>query len=53
MSDAKISRKQVLGLLETLQEFIDANPNELASLAESELLVDAIYADLNPPVGLR
>ena len=40
--------KQILTFLETLQEFVDTNPNEVAVLADSALLMQAIYADLNP-----
>ena len=47
MRNERLSRNQVLGLLETLQEFIDTNPNQVTALADSAVLVDAIYADLN------
>ena len=47
MSNETISRKRISRLLEMLQEFIDTNPNDAAALANSELLVDAVYADLN------
>jgi hypothetical protein len=47
MRNETIGREQVLGLLETAQEFIDTNPNEVTTLADSKLLVDAVYADLN------
>lgn len=38
-------------LLKTLQEFIDTNPNEVGSLPDSALLIEAMSADFNPQDG--
>jgi hypothetical protein len=43
--------KQSTRLLKTMQEFIDTNPNEVATLADSEILIEAMSADLNPHEG--
>jgi ribonuclease HI len=48
MNNETNTYKQILTVLETLQEFVDTNPNEAAVLADSALLIQAIYADLNP-----
>jgi hypothetical protein len=38
---------QILRLVETIQEFVDTNPNEVGALADSALLVEAVSADLS------
>ena len=48
MSKQTRIRAQILRLLETIQEFIDTNPNEVTTLADNAVLVAAIYADLSP-----
>src|SRR5260221_7380304 len=48
MNNETNTYKQILTFLETLQEFVDTNPNEVAVLADSALLIQAIYTDLNP-----
>jgi hypothetical protein len=48
MNDETNAYKQILTFLETLQEFVDTNPNEVTVLADSALLIQAIRADLNP-----
>jgi hypothetical protein len=48
MRNETIVRTKILGLLETVQEFIDTNPNEATALADSALLIQAMHADLNP-----
>ena len=48
MSNETIIRTKILGLLETVQEFIDTNPNEVTALADSALLIQAVHADLDP-----
>jgi hypothetical protein len=39
---------QISRLLQTIQEFIDTNPNEVTTLADNSVLVAAIRADLRP-----
>ena len=48
MSNETSACSQILTLLETVQEFIDTNPNEVTALADSVLLIEAMHADLNP-----
>lgn len=38
---------EMLRLVGTVQEFIDTNPNEVKSLADSALLIEALDRDLN------
>ena len=47
MGNRMITCTQILQLLETLQEFVNTNPNEVTALAENPLLIEAIYADLS------
>jgi hypothetical protein len=47
MSNETSAYRQILTLLETLQEFVDTNPNEVAMLADSAILAQAMYVDLN------
>jgi hypothetical protein len=42
-----VDLRQILGLLETVQEFVDTNPNEISALADSALLIEAVHSDLN------
>jgi hypothetical protein len=40
---------QTLRLLEVLQEFVETNPNEVPTLADSALLIQAVYVELSRP----
>jgi hypothetical protein len=51
MNSKTVDLRQISRLLETVQEFVDTNPNEITALAGSALLVEAMYADLNPQEG--
>jgi len=39
--------RQSTRILKTLQEFVDTNPNEVTTLADSALLMEAICAELS------
>jgi hypothetical protein len=41
-----ITRTKIRQLLEIVQEFVNTNPNEVGTLADSALLTEAIYAEL-------
>jgi hypothetical protein len=51
MNGKTVDLRQILSFLETVQEFVDTNPNEASTLADSALLIEAVYADLNPRGG--
>jgi ribonuclease HI len=48
MNNETNAYKQIFTCLETLQEFVDTKPNEVAALGDSALLIQAIHANLNP-----
>jgi hypothetical protein len=51
MNGKTVDLRQILSFLETVQEFVDTNPNEASTFADSALLIEAVYADLNPRGG--
>lgn len=52
MNEKTVDLRQILSFLETVQEFVDTNPNEASALADSALLIEAAYSDLNPRVAM-
>jgi hypothetical protein len=39
---------QIRRLLETIEEFMDTNPNEVTALADSAVLIEVLQSELNP-----
>jgi ribonuclease HI len=48
MNSKTVDLRQILKLLDLVQEFVNTNPNEVTALVDSALLIEAMYADLNP-----